>query len=66
MTEDFSKTTLEYNEGFIDGLRWVLYSGEVEEADNIVCKIEEIIKANNAIIDEVEKHFEQKYGKPQF
>lgn len=48
MTIDFSKTSLEYNEGFIDGLLWV-HKAELSE---ILSMVENIRSANNEIMEE--------------
>ena len=39
MSIDFSKTTLEYNEGFIDGLLWAMYNGNVNEIEKMIADI---------------------------
>lgn len=59
MTKDFSKTGLDYNEGFIDGLLWVLNSGNKTGLNEIISMVEDIRKANDEILSEDEKRFEQ-------
>lgn len=59
MAKDFSKTGLEYNEGFIDGLLWVLNSGNKTGLNEIVSMVEDIRKANDKILNDEEKRFEQ-------
>ena len=59
MAKDFTKTIIEYNWGFIDGLLWVLNSGNKIGLNDIVSKVEEIRKANDDIMNEEEKRFEQ-------
>ena len=59
MTKDFSKTSLEYNEGFIDGLLWVLNSGNKTGLNEIISVVDEIRKANDKKLDDDEKRFEQ-------
>lgn len=59
MAKDFSKTSLEYNEGFIDGLLWVLNSGNKTGLNEIISMVEDIRKANDKKLDEDEKRFEQ-------
>ena len=59
MAKDFSKTSLEYNEGFIDGLLWVLNSGNKTGLNEIISMVEDIRKANDKILNEEEKRFGQ-------
>ena len=59
MAKDFSITSIEYNEGFIDGLLWVLNSGNKVGLNEIISKVEEIQKANDKKLEEEEKRFEQ-------
>ena len=61
MAKDFSKTSLEYNEGFIDGLLWVLNSGNKTGLNEIVSMVEDIRKANDEKLKEEEKRFVQNY-----
>ena len=59
MMKDFKKTSLEYNTGFIDGLLWVVNSGNKVGLNDIVHMAENIRKANDDIISDDEKRFEQ-------
>ena len=59
MAKDFSKTSLEYNEGFIDGLLWVFNSGNKVGLNEIISIVEDIRKANDKKLDDEEKRFEQ-------
>lgn len=59
MAKDFNKTSLEYNEGFIDGLLWVLNSGNKTGLNEIISMVEDIRKANDKKLDDDEKRFEQ-------
>lgn len=59
MSKDFSKTSIEFNEGFIDGLLWVLNSGNKVGLNEIISMVEDIRKANDDIMNEEEKRFEQ-------
>ena len=59
MAKDFSKTSLEYNEGFIDGLLWVLNSGNKVGFNDIISMVEGIQKANEKKLIDEEKRFEQ-------
>ena len=59
MAKDFSKTSLEYNEGFIDGLLWVLNSGNKTGINEIISMVEDIRKANDKKLDDEEKRFVQ-------
>lgn len=59
MAKDFTKTSIEYNWGFIDGLLWVLNSGNKVGLNEIISKVEYIRKANDDIMNEEEKRFEQ-------
>lgn len=59
MAKDFSKTGLEYNEGFIDGLLWVLNSGNKTGFNEIISMVEDIQKANDKKLSDEEKRFEQ-------
>lgn len=55
MAKDFSKTSLEYNEGFIDGLLWVLNSGNKIGFNEIISLVEDIQKANDEKLSDEEK-----------
>lgn len=59
MAKDFSKTSLEYNEGFIDGLLWVLNSGNKTGLNEIISMVEDIRKVNDEKLKEDEKRFAQ-------
>ena len=59
MAKDFSKTSIEYNEGFIDGLLWVLNSGNKTGLNEIISMVEDIRKANDKKIEDEEKRFKQ-------
>lgn len=59
MAKDFTKTSIEYNWGFIDGLLWVVNSGNKIRLNEIISKVEEIRKANDDIMNEEEERFEQ-------
>ena len=59
MAKDFSKTSLEYNEGFIDGLLWVLNSGNKTGLKEIISMVEDIRKANDEKLSDEEKQHEQ-------
>lgn len=59
MAKDFNKTSLEYNEGFIDGLLWVLNSGNKTGLNEIISMVEDIRKANDKKLDDEEKQFVQ-------
>ena len=59
MAKDFSKTSLEYNEGFIDGLLWVLNGGNKTGLNEIISMVEDIRKANDKKLKDEEKRFEQ-------
>ena len=59
MAKDFSKTSLEYNEGFIDGLLWVLNSGNKTGLNEIISMVEDIRKANDEKLCDEEKRFVQ-------
>ena len=59
MAKDFSKTGIEYNEGFIDALLWVLNSGNKVGLNEIISMVEDIRKANDKILNDEEKRFEQ-------
>ena len=59
MAKDFSKTSLEYNEGFVDGLLWVLNSGNKTGLNEIISMVEDIRKANDKKLSDEEKRFEQ-------
>ena len=59
MAKDFSKTGLEYNEGFIDGLLWVLNSGNKIGFNEIISAVEDIQKANDEKLSDEEKRFIQ-------
>ena len=59
MAKDFSKTTIEYNEGFIDGLLWVLNSGNKVSLNEIISMVKDIRKADDKKLIDEEKRFEQ-------
>lgn len=59
MAKDFTKTSIEYNWGFIDGLLWVINSGNKVGLNEIISKVKDIRKANDDIMNEEEKRFEQ-------
>ena len=59
MAKDFSKTSIEYNDGFIDGLLWVLNSGNKTGLNEIISMLEDIRKANDKKLGDEEKRFEQ-------
>ena len=59
MAKDFTNTSIEYNEGFIDGLLWVLNSGNKTGLNEIISMVEDIRKANDKILNDEEKRFEQ-------
>ena len=52
MEKDFTKTSIEYNWGFIDGLLWVLKNGNKAEPNEILSMIENIRSTNNEIMEE--------------
>lgn len=52
MEKDFTKTSIDYNWGFIDGLLWVLKSGNKAELNEILSMIENIRETNNEIMEE--------------
>ena len=52
MEIDFTKTSIEYNEGFIDGLMWVVKSGNKAELNEILSMVENISSSNNKIMEE--------------
>ena len=55
MSIDFSKTTLEYNEGFIDGLYWAMDNGIKAAVDEIEKMVADIREANNEILNDEER-----------
>ena len=59
VAKDFSKTSLDYNEGFIDGLLWVLNSGNKVGLNEIISMVEDIRKANDEKLSDEEKRFAQ-------
>ena len=59
MAMDFSKTSIEYDEGFIDGLLWVLNSGNKTGLNEIISMVEDIRKADDKKLEEEEKRFKQ-------
>ena len=59
MAKDFTETSIEYNWGFIDGLLWMLNSGNKVGLNEIISKVEEIRKANDDTMNDEEKRFEQ-------
>lgn len=52
MEKDFTKTSIEYNLGFIDGLLWVLKIGNRSKPGEILSMIENIRSMNNEIMEE--------------
>ena len=56
MAKNFSNTSLEYNEGFIDGLLWVLNSGNKIGLNEIISMVEDVRKANDEKLKEEEKN----------
>ena len=52
MAKDFTKTSVEYNWGFIDALLWVLKSGNKTELAEILSMIENIRKTNEELMEE--------------
>lgn len=52
MAKDFTKTSVEYNWGFIDGLLWALKSGNKAELGEILSMIENIRKINEELMEE--------------
>ena len=59
MAKDFSKTSIEYNDGFIDGLLWVLNSGNKTGLNEIISMVEDIRRENDKKLADDEKRFEQ-------
>ena len=59
MAKDFRETSLEYNEGYIDGLLWVLNSGNKTGLNEIISMVEDIRKANDEKLSDEEKQYEQ-------
>lgn len=59
MAKDFSKTSIEYNNGFIDGLLWVLNGGNKPGLNEIISMVEDIRKANDEKFSDEEKRFIQ-------
>lgn len=51
MKKDFTKTSIEYNLGFIDGLLWVLKSKNKTDVGEILSIIENIRKTNSEILE---------------
>ena len=54
MAKDFSNTSLEYNEGFIDGILWVFNSGNKIGLNEIISMVEDVRKANDEKLKEEE------------
>lgn len=52
MAKDFTKTSVEYNWGFIDGLLWALKSGNKAGLGEILSMIENIRKTNEELMEE--------------
>ena len=52
MEKDFTKTSIEYNLGFIDGLLWVLKSKNKTGVGEILSIIENVRKTNSEILEE--------------
>lgn len=59
MMPDFHKTSLDYNWGFIDGVLWVTENRNKIEFNEMFSMVENILKANDDIISEDEKRFDQ-------
>ena len=59
MSKDFTKTSTEYNWGFIDGLLWVLNSGNKVGMNEIIAMVQDIRKVNDGLMNDEEKRFEQ-------
>ena len=61
MNTDFYKATLEYNEGFVDGILWVLSTGgkaSFNEIEKMVLDMAvDIKKANAEKLNDEEKQF---------
>lgn len=55
MMKDFSKTSIEYNTGFIDGLLWLLHNADKIAPYEIVSVVQEAMEANEEIMNEDEK-----------
>ena len=51
MEKDFTKTSIEYNLGFIDGLLWALKSKNKTDGE-ILSIIENVRKTNSEILEE--------------
>lgn len=52
MEKDFTKTSVEYNWGFIDGLLWLVKNGNEAKPDGILAMIENIREINYEIMEE--------------
>ena len=52
MEKDFTKTSIEYNLGFIDGLLWALKSKNKTDVGEILSIIENVRKTNSEILEE--------------
>ena len=59
MVQDFTKTSLDYNWGFIDGILWVAEHRNTIEFEDLISMVENIWKANDDIINEDAKRFEK-------
>ena len=55
MEKDFRNMSIEYNLGFIDGLLWMIKSGNKAELSEILSLIENIRKTNDEILEEESK-----------
>ena len=58
MFEDFRKTSLDYNSGFINGIMWVAENRNKIGFDDMISMVENILRVNEDIINEDEKRFE--------
>lgn len=59
MEKDFTKTSIEYNLGFIDCLLWVAENKDKIDFEMMMSMVENILKANDDIMNDEEKRFEQ-------
>ena len=59
MTKDFSKTSIEYNCGFIDGLLWVYDNTNNADSKKILRMVKNVLEANDKLLNDEEKQFEQ-------
>lgn len=55
MVMDFSKTSIEYNTGFIDGILWLLHNANKIAPYEIVSIVQDAMEANEEIMNEDEK-----------